>query len=1147
MGLPKFVDDTVTDYSRPTPSIDVSKDVSDEQKAIWKSNSASFSEQGGSVGNVVSKPMIRFIKETGCPSVSKVNNTEKSRKPTVKYAEMYRNTSQSPRFDCKQYTWVDKGKTWTRVNHDHDNMKYPSTSTLNSAHPKMTSVVEPAHSHIKRPFERKTTAKNKVWVPTVRTKFPTVGLKVPTVKPTVAADNGNKGKVVKPSARWIWKPKQNLLDQGSNLNGVSGIPRDNIDDKGYWDNGCSRHMTGNISYLSEYEPFNGGYVSFGHGGGKITGKGTIKTACKGNTHSWQKRFRVKIWKSFFLEASHIRYALMVRPTVYVAHIQQFWSTARVETVDEATKIIATVNGRQRTLTESSIKRHLKLNDAEGISTLPDTDLFANLSLMGYNILPNQRFSFQKGQFSHQWKFLIHTIMQCLSPKSTSFNEFSSNIATAIVCLATNRVYKFSKIIFDGMVRNIKSKGKFLMYPRFIEQCLKMSQFGVNKKSAIYDVPFHTPKVFSTLRVNSPSFFGRTVPLFDSMIVTQGEGSENPTEPHHTPSAQDEPTPQHDQTTSQEPQQQETTIPSPSPSDIPIHRRLTKGTIRISQSKVPSPGADETASPSGDDRHGEAFPTATSLDAGQDRENIAKTSAMPHEASPRVTSLGGGEGSMQQQLMKLIDICTSLQRQHSLMAEKIQSQDLEIIQLKTRIKTLKDNERRREGFAQEDAPNTGGMDQGEDLVEKSTDKGSESVSPAVATARRSFPLLLILPLPVCKKDKGKRIMTEPEKPSKEKVLDQMSAQLAKELEEEFALEDQRIREQAERDSEIAKIHAQQELDMMIAELVRSNEMVAKHLSGYEQDKAELSHNEKVELINELLKYQRDLAQIKKYQAQQSKITTKTERRIWEKIQEFVPMDSKLESERLKRPGIQLAQKSSKKLKTAKASGSELSQEQQTKEPKELSEEELKKMMEIVPAEEIVRVGDHTEVYQLFEEMLRKFDREDLDKLWSLVKETFSTTDPTEDKEKMLWVELKRLYEPDPRDQLWALQKYMHDPLEWKLDMRVFIMLSTGNGDMRFSHASGERIILDKRGNSQLFRFLVIEGGDYGKESSGAVSFRLGFVVCVARGMVAAKADASSLFQSSGIIYSEIRKGSSVRDQDIYESCSNKLGSTNDTKE
>nr|GEV46709.1 hypothetical protein [Tanacetum cinerariifolium] len=95
-------------------------------------------------------------------------------------------------------------------------------------------------------------------------------------------------------------------------------------------------------------------------------------------------------------------------------------------------------------------RNLKLNDEAGISSLPDAELFENLQLMGYNILPNQKFTFQKGQFSHQWKYLIHTIMQCLSLKSIGFNEFSSNIATALVCLATNRVYNFSKMIFDGM-------------------------------------------------------------------------------------------------------------------------------------------------------------------------------------------------------------------------------------------------------------------------------------------------------------------------------------------------------------------------------------------------------------------------------------------------------------------------------------------------------------------------------------------------------------------------------------------------------------------------------------------------------------------------------------------------------------------------
>ncbi|GKF23629.1 hypothetical protein Tco_0075951, partial [Tanacetum coccineum] len=119
---------------------------------------------------------------------------------------------------------------------------------MNVAQPTMTTF-KTAHSNVKRPFERKIATKNQIWIPKVptgRTKIPTVGSNVPTAKPTGAADLGNKGK-------------------------------GNIDDKRYWDSGCSRYMTGNISYLSKYEPYDGGYVSFGHGGGKITGKGTIKT------------------------------------------------------------------------------------------------------------------------------------------------------------------------------------------------------------------------------------------------------------------------------------------------------------------------------------------------------------------------------------------------------------------------------------------------------------------------------------------------------------------------------------------------------------------------------------------------------------------------------------------------------------------------------------------------------------------------------------------------------------------------------------------------------------------------------------------------------------------------------------------------------
>nr|GEX12328.1 ribonuclease H-like domain, reverse transcriptase, RNA-dependent DNA polymerase [Tanacetum cinerariifolium] len=381
--------------------------------------------------------------------------------------------------------------------------------------------------------------------------------------------------------------------------------------------------------------------------------------------------------------------------------------------------------------------------------------------------------------------------------------------------------------------------------------------------------------------------------------------------------------------------------------------------------------DETAFPSGDVRYGEAFPTDTSLDASQDKENIVKTSAMPYEALPRVTSLGGGK-----------------------------NQDLEITQLKTMIKTLEDNERRREGFALEDVPNMGGWIKREDLLvgdtvndsDKSANKGSDS------TDEMSH-------------DKGKGKMTEPEQPSKEKVLEQMSIQLARDLEAKFAQEDLIIREQAKRESEIVRIHAETELEMMIAELDRSNEMVLKYLSEYEQAAVGLSHDEKVELINELLMYQRHLAQIKKYQAQQNKPATKTERRnfymsILRSNARWKAKDFKGITFGLKRPGIQLDKERIKKLKTGEGSGTESTQEQQSKEPKELSEEELKKMMELVSVKElyikalqvkypimdweiysegqgkcwkIIRVRNHTEVFQLFEDLLKKFDREGLDKL------------------------------------------------------------------------------------------------------------------------------------------------------------------------
>nr|GFB66538.1 hypothetical protein [Tanacetum cinerariifolium] len=248
----------------------------------------------------------------------------------------------------------------------------------------------------------------------------------------------------------------------------------------------------------------------------------------------------------------------------------------------------------RTVSEASLRRNLKLRDEDGIFSIPDTERFENLTLMGYNISQNQKFTFQKGQFSHQWKYLIHTIMQCLSPKSTGFNEFSSNITTALVCLATNRSYNFSKMIFDGMIKNVNNKvSKFLMYPRFLTKFLRMSQFVQLSHTHQYVVPFHTKKLFTTLRVNSPSFSSRIVPLFDTMLVHKGEGSGTPTEPHHTPSP--EATSSHHTTFS---------IPLPSIPTAPIPTVTQTDTTpiiqysrraRIAQSSALPTVADEPAS------------------------------------------------------------------------------------------------------------------------------------------------------------------------------------------------------------------------------------------------------------------------------------------------------------------------------------------------------------------------------------------------------------------------------------------------------------------------------------------------------------------------------------------------------------------------
>nr|GEV70708.1 hypothetical protein [Tanacetum cinerariifolium] len=140
---------------------------------------------------------------------------------------------------------------------------------------------------------------------------------------------------------------------------------------------------------------------------------------------------------------------------------------------------------------------------------------------------------------------------------------------------------------------------------------------------------------------------------------------------------------------------------------------------------------------------------------------------------------------------------------------------------------------------------------------------------------------------------------------------------------------------------------------------------------------------------------------------------------------------------------------KKLRAAKVSGFESTQEIPSNDLKEMTEEDVQNMLETVPVLEFKFEALQVKYIIIDWEIYTEgFNREDLVALWNLVKEKFSSAVPSVDNEKALWVELKRLFEPDADDILWKLQRYMHAPLTWKLytDCGVHHVSSTRGHDI-----------------------------------------------------------------------------------------------------
>nr|GEY70148.1 hypothetical protein [Tanacetum cinerariifolium] len=267
----------------------------------------------------------------------------------------------------------------------------------------------------------------------------------------------------------------------------------------------------------------------------------------------------------FLNAKYIKYALTINPHIYVSCIKQFWNTVVVKQFNDVTRLQALVDKKKVVIMEATIRDALRLHDAEGVDCLPNEEIFDELARMGYE-KPSTKLTFYKAFFSSQWKFLIHIILQIMNAKRTSWNEFSSAMASAVICLSTGKRFNFSKYIFESLVRNVDSSSKFYMYPRFIQLIIQNQLVNLSTHTTKYTSPALTQKVFANMRMVGKGFLGVETPLFEGMLV--GVIEEQGDAEKQVQDAVDDAAAQGVDTSIQGDDVYEPTIPSPTPSTPP---------------------------------------------------------------------------------------------------------------------------------------------------------------------------------------------------------------------------------------------------------------------------------------------------------------------------------------------------------------------------------------------------------------------------------------------------------------------------------------------------------------------------------------------------------------------------------------------------
>nr|GEX27067.1 hypothetical protein [Tanacetum cinerariifolium] len=380
--------------------------------------------------------------------------------------------------------------------------------------------------------------------------------------------------------------------------------------------------------------------------------------------------------------------------------------------------------------------------------------------------------------------------------------------------------------------------------------------------------------------------------------------------------------------------------------------------RIAQSSTLPTIADEPASPMRDVSKREACPTKSGFIADQDRAAIAKSSTLAHDSAPRVTSPAADEGKV------------------------------EILRLKERVQVLEDREDVAAKQSRDDAPIKGrSIIEGEAAAERiSNDSediarvltsmdaatvlaggidvptGSGSIPIAsppatvISTGSEVGPTANLIVTSYSRR-KGKEVMVESDTPKKQRLQEHIDAQVTRELEEQQEKEDIRMNEQIAKDAEVARIHAEEELQGMIDSLHRSNDTIAKYLQEYQDFSSELPLEKRIELIKSTEKAN-DL------EAEEGILYGYDQKQL------------RVEGKRFQRKGLNLEQEHVKKQKSSDEAP------EIEKSTEEITKEKMKEMMQLVPIEDVYvqalqvkhPITDwkvHTEGQRSYWKIIRKF--------------------------------------------------------------------------------------------------------------------------------------------------------------------------------